>query len=454
MRPPNTRPAGDREDPSASATTPATGVEPSGLGGRGSRGSRGSRWRVAALVLLSALLACDLGLSVVLADGFFGARARPPFGPVTSARQRDWLAQQRTELAGEALAAAGQAPPAIEQQRFDSELGWTRVHPGALERSEGGRLVENGNLHTRPPRLYGARPAPGATRIACFGDSYTFGAEVGDRECWTHYLQGDWQAAEVLNFGVGGFGTDQAFLRYRREGSDIGARAVLLGVLLENIGRNVNRYRPLWYPASGTCVTKPRFALDARGELELLPNPFPTRAGLIDAVESGAVLERVAPGDYWSARPRLGPLRYSGFARMLGGYLAYTERDVAGLWRRTDEEPFQVTLAILEQFHREALADGAEFAGVLIFPRQGDLEHLAEGDRFWRAGLERLDRAGIPWLDLSDPLLEAWRASPGAVGPAGLDWLYGGGHLSAEGNRVAADAIGAWLSAHTGWQLD
>ena len=137
-------------------------------------------------------------------------------------------------------------------------------------------------------------------------------------------------------------------------------------------------------------------------------------------------------------RPRLGPLRHSGFGRMLGGYLAYTARDVRRLWSRPADEPLRVTLAILEQFAAEARADGAECAGVLIFPRQGDLEHLAAGDHFWAAGLRRLEAAGVPHLDLGPQLLEAAQAGE-------LDSLYTGGHLSPAGNRIAAEAIAAWL---------
>jgi len=381
---------------------------------------------VAAVSFALALLAVDLTFSWSLRDGRFGDRAIPPFGPLTSAAQGEWLAHQHTMLEREAQ---GLVEP--EARTFDAELGWTRVNLEALE---------SGGLHTRPPGSYGPTPPEGVLRIACFGDSFTYGAEVRDHECWPYYLERSWDGAEVPNFGVGGFGTDQALLRYRREGRALGARVVLMGMLVENIGRNVNVYRPLWYPASGTCVTKPRFEL-ADGRLELVPNPYPTRAALVAAIEDGSVLAMARAHDYWAARPSLGPLRYSGLARMLAGYLAYRERDVNRIWSHPEREPFQVTLAILESFHREALADGAELAGVLIFPRQADLEDLAAGDRFWQAGLDRLDRAGVPWLDLADPLLEAWRAADD------VDHLYQGGHLSPEANAIAARAIEDWLRA-------
>jgi lysophospholipase L1-like esterase len=361
-------------------------------------------------------------------DGLLRGRAVPPFGAVTSPSQRDWLERQHAVLA---RAAADEDD--VETRTFDPDLGWTRVNPDAPAR---------GGPHARPPRPYGPEPREGALRMACFGDSFTYGAEVADRACWAHLLELALEdhRAEVLNFGVGGFGTDQALLRYRGEGRELGARVVLIGIMLENIGRNVNRYRPLWFPGSETCVTKPRFALED-GRLELVPNPLRTRAELVAAVEDGSVLTLTRQHEYWAERPALGPLaRRSGLARVLAVRAAAAERDVRGLWTRTQGEPFQVTLALLEEFHREALEDGAEQAAVLLFPRREDLRALAAGDRYWQPALERLDRGAIPWLDLADALHAA-----GAAG-TGIDALYTpGGHLSHQGNAVAARAIEAWL---------
>lgn len=382
---------------------------------------------IAATSLLLALVACDLAVGLALRDGLLGGRAVPPFGAVTSPLQRDWLERQHA-----LLARADDGEPELETRTFDPDLGWTRVNPDAPAR---------GGPHARPPRPYGPAPREGALRLACFGDSFTYGAEVADRACWAHLLELalEDRRAEVLNFGVGGFGTDQALLRYRGEGRGLGARVVLIGIMLENIGRNVNRYRPLWFPDSETCVTKPRFALED-GRLALVPNPLRTRAELVAAVEDGSVLELARAHEYWAERPRLGPLaRRSGLLRVLNARSAAAERDVRGLWVRTEAEPFQVTLALLEQFHREALEDGAELAAVLLFPRREDLRALAAGDRYWQPALERLDRGSIPRLDLSQALLAA--ASDGRV-----DSLYApGGHLSREGNAVAARAIEAWL---------
>ena len=64
----------------------------------------------------------------------------------------------------------------------------------------------------RGPERSRAR-TPGLSRIACLGDSHTFGHGVGDAETWPAALERELGQrgvrAEVLNFGVGGFDTEQ-----------------------------------------------------------------------------------------------------------------------------------------------------------------------------------------------------------------------------------------------------
>lgn len=51
--------------------------------------------------------------------------------------------------------------------------------------------------------------------IATYGDSHTAGAEVDDRETWQFYLEKQ-LGYEVKNFGVGGYSTDQALLKFEK----------------------------------------------------------------------------------------------------------------------------------------------------------------------------------------------------------------------------------------------
>jgi len=203
--------------------------------------------------------------------------------------------------------------------------------------------------------------------------------------------------------------------------------------------------RPLWATRTGVCVTKPRFVLDAAGAPVLVPQPYATREELYAAILDGSVLDAVAEHEHWLGRPRVPTGRVSGFVRLFAGYLAYRERSPARLWSEPDGEPFRVTLALLEAFHREALADGARLAPVLVFPSREDLERNALPARpYWGALLAELARRGVPYLDLIEPLRAHAEATGGrkGVGP-----LYSGGHLSRAGNAIVARELLAWLHA-------
>lgn len=116
-------------------------------------------------------------------------------------------------------------------------------------------------------------------RIALFGDSFTFGEDVGDEETFGHQMERLFEdtataaspTVEVLNFGVHGYGHDQMLL-YLREALPIyQPDIVILGYVSDDSLRNMTTFRDF---------AKPRFRLD-NGELVLEGVPVPTPAALI-----------------------------------------------------------------------------------------------------------------------------------------------------------------------------
>jgi lysophospholipase L1-like esterase len=384
--------------------------------------------RIAFALALSVVAADVCGSLFLVRDGIFLGRPLPPFGALTYPEQQlDTLQRMAADLRGTA--------------RFDPELGWT-WRPSSQE--EKYRIDA---LGARGPREYGPAPAPGKRRVVTFGDSFTFGDEIAVDATFQVLLEGFDRSLEVLNFGVSGYGTDQALLRYRRIGRGLGADVACLGILLENIGRNVNRYRPLWNAKTGFCVTKPRFVLDEHGELVLVPQPFATREDLHAAILDGSVVEHIAEHEYWIGRPHVPTGKLSSLVRIASGYLAYRERTPALLWRDVEGEPFRVTLAILERFHREALEDGARLAPILVFPSKEDLrEYALPGRPYWNGLFAELDRRGVPYLDLITPL--AARARELGEEPPAKS-LFQGGHLSKVGNAIVATELQAWIKARS-----
>lgn len=419
-------------------------------------------WLVLA-ALLSLLVSAEvLARAVLLEDGMWqGWRPLPPFGALTNPGQRGWLEGKLAELEGGA--------PEERLVRFDAELGWV-VRP-SWTAPDGS--VRTSSIGTRGAREYAEAPPPGATRVVAFGDSYTWCDEVADDETWEHAIERDHPDWEVLNLGVGGYGTDQALLRFRREGRR-GAGIVLIGLQIENLGRNVGRYRPLYYPNANACAAKPRFVRGAGGGLELVPLPFATEAELVRAVADGSVLGRLREHEHW-ADPTPSWLGVSALARIAAGRFAYAARDVERLCTETGAEPFLVTLDLVETFHREALAAGATAAPVVLFMSGDQIRPYADGGpRFWAELARAIEARGIPCLDLGDTLRDGWLGGRDPdyfrrahLGPPANERVARAIHaeleelleppLAERATRVAADGaahLGSWGNGAPGLRLD
>jgi hypothetical protein len=123
------------------------------------------------------------------------------------------------------------------REAIDSLLGW-RYRPGFVSATD---HINRQGLRSR--REYSDVAPRGALRIAAFGDSFVYGNEVDDDNAWPAQLEACANDYEVLNYGVGGYGLDQAFLRFQSEGLTLGPRVVLIGFTTDDLRRVVNVYR-------------------------------------------------------------------------------------------------------------------------------------------------------------------------------------------------------------------
>jgi len=117
---------------------------------------------------------------------------------------------------------------------------------------------------------YSYQKAPSKTRILVLGDSFTFGAEVGNTETYPYCLQEMLPHAEVINLGVNGYGHDQMLLYLKEEGMKYHPDIVILGFLNDDRHRNLLNIRH--FP-------KPRYELD-QNKLTLTNVPVPTLSSL------------------------------------------------------------------------------------------------------------------------------------------------------------------------------
>ncbi|MGQ0580733.1 MAG: SGNH/GDSL hydrolase family protein [Reyranella sp.] len=92
-------------------------------------------------------------------------------------------------------------------------------------------------------RSTGAPPPGTAAPILAVGDSFTFGAEVGDLETWPALLQ-QITGRHVLNAGVSGYGFDQIVLRAEALAPRYRPEAIVVAFIADDIRRT--EMRRLW----------------------------------------------------------------------------------------------------------------------------------------------------------------------------------------------------------------
>jgi len=382
--------------------------------------------------LLVTVVGADIAVTLlVIPDGVYVWKPLPPFSACMTVQQHAWLERELDELAR-----------GVEQgmTRFDPELGWCTV-AGQGTGPDAQPSYSYNALGARARREYAPQPPEHVVRLACFGDSFTHGDEVGDPDTWESQVEQLTPRIEALNFGVGGYGTDQALLRFRRVGLQ-GARVACLGLLVENIGRNVNRYRPFYWPPTPSCVAKPRFVL-RQGQLELLPIPYRSRSELLSAVRGDRVAQDLARHEYWIDETRWTWIAPSSLARFAAGWLAYRRREPRRIYADRSGEPYRTTLELLIEFHRGTLERGAEASLVIVFPSRKELAACADGGPvFWQPLVDDVRARGVEVLDVTPLLLEAWESSNDEAGRAAL---FSGGHYSRLANGLVASALRAWV---------
>lgn len=157
--------------------------------------------------------------------------------------------------------------------QHDKGLGWS-IRPN--HQSADG-MYSSSEEGIRSPRPYLSMVTQeSGCRIALVGDSFTFGEEVRYEETWAYflsqYLEGEHQ---VLNYGVPGYGLDQAYLRYLRDVRPLHADIVVLGVISHDIERTMTVYNFISFPEWGFPFAKPRFTFNT-DELVVLNSPVPS----------------------------------------------------------------------------------------------------------------------------------------------------------------------------------
>ena len=295
-------------------------------------------------------------------------------------------------------------------------------------------------------------------RILMLGDSFVQAVQVREEETAHQVLadllnsQADSSKFEVISAGVGGWGTAQQLLYYRREGRTYQPDLVLLMFFLGNdVKDNL--------PGRGVTVDglnhyTPYFVLNGN---QLDPEPWYYAPGLAptlgQAPPGWKVWNNLLGRLYQSSRlyAQIEPLVAAEpiKASMLDFYLGQND---------DFDYILALTFALVKQLRDEVEQDGAEFAVVLISPaellefyqlspagreeiyqRLPGMRRAEEIDPPNQQLVQRFSQAGIDVLDLYAPFAERMAHSDEPL------YFEGDKHWTVAGNRLAGETIYRWL---------
>ncbi|MGH7908500.1 MAG: SGNH/GDSL hydrolase family protein, partial [Thermodesulfobacteriota bacterium] len=284
---------------------------------------------------------------------------------------------------------------------FSSTLGWTIKPNGFAPR------YRANSAGIRANREFALHPPRSTLRVAAFGDSFTHADDVETKDTWQEVLMRTHERVEVLNFGVGGYGLDQAFLRYRQDGVRFNPDIVLIGFMSENIYRTVSVYRPFYAPVTNLPLAKPWFTIQ-NDALVLMDNPTPTLSHYRELLtHPESVLPRLGAHDhFFHTWYKQGTMDFLPSLRLfkIARYRILAPRsgiEKSGVYA-TDSHAFKITAAVFELFFESARRNGS-LPIALIFPSDRDIARFrAKGTKRYAPLLDHLQAKGLPYIDLLD----------------------------------------------------
>jgi hypothetical protein len=289
---------------------------------------------------------------------------------------------------------------------------------------------------------YDLVPSEGVHRVAAFGDSFVYGSEVENHDAWPEIIEQENPDIEVLNYGVPGYGVDQAYLRYRTEGRAYDPQLILIGFSPTDLSRIVNVYRR-FYHSQEVPLFKPRFALDNQNELAFIECPVCSPAAYEQLLEQPSVVIAFGRNDHWyePAIYENPAYDYSALVKIFSlaavKLRRYFDRDRLNRGNLFNEESLaaRIQSKIFVQFVQLVRERGARPLVVLL-PDQPTVEAVQRGEQPVYEPLVRdLRGRGIDLIDVAD-----YFRSGNQLFESGR-WFAREGHYSLAGNRVVASGV-------------
>jgi hypothetical protein len=316
---------------------------------------------------------------------------------------------------------------ALSYVEYDDLMGWTlgrntkRKNREILywSSSEGIRAPSEGVTFSNARRK---------KRIALVGDSYTYGENVKYEDTWGFLLEKELGEVQVLNFGVSGYGVDQAYLRYEKDARVWNPQIVIFGLIDHDFQRTMNVYPWISYLNWMVPFSKPRFILRDREIIRLNVPPLPPDA--IFGRKSITELPFLEYDKGYISRDWKNSLYdVSYLARLFATKFTPWSTEHPDV---SNEALVSVNASILKAFVRSAEQAGT-IPIVVYFPWKTDLERANRGEPNLSLAKQVLHQVGIAYTDPTSCLLEV---------NSGDRFLPEGGHYTPQGHAAVAKCLG------------
>ncbi len=302
--------------------------------------------------------------------------------------------------------------------RYDAQLGWVNRPSVSIPDMYGPGVF----LKTNPQGFRGdhgasKEVAKGRARVICSGDSFTLGYGVDDEHTWCHRLQELDRRLETVNMGQGGYGVDQAYLWYARDGHAL-EHSVHVFALITGDFYRMQRAQFLGYG-------KPTLEIeDGEVVVKNVPVPKP-RLPFLPMLRRRFDLS-------------VGGLRSAELLRTLRKrFVAAANRETSDDHARFDPKTWTVAAKVFESLAAMNRAQGA--ALLVVYLPTGD-DYLTNQSDPWRERLRaEADRVGFAYFDLVPALRQ--------LAPDQMRAMFlsksspGTGHYTESGNQWVANRL-------------
>ena len=259
--------------------------------------------------------------------------------------------------------------------KYDELLGWVNTPNLEIKDKYGsGVYLKTNSQGFRNDHDFGVKVPKEKIRVICSGDSFTFGFGVSNEQTWCQQLVSLDRRLETLNLGQGGYGIDQAYLWYMRDGKKFEHNIHIFAFITDDFYRMYTEY----------YGGKPVLKL-VNGKLEAHNVPVSKYHYLFPKLS-----EQVE---------RFKQLRFYEFFKRIGKKMSLIRHERTLASRSNIQE---VTLKIFETLHYVNKKKGSTLVLVSL-PEYEECFSDSESLRKWRMWLStEMAKRGILFIDLID----------------------------------------------------